>query len=74
MKKMSLKVFGSNFSKNKYFLYIQKHMKRTDGSFPTRLKTSKTDQYAKSYPDFSLGGNQLGEHSLLLISQQTSVA
>ena len=25
---------------------------------------SKTDQYTKSYPDFSLGGNQLGKQTL----------
>ena len=41
-------------------------MKRTDGYFPTRPKPSKTDQYAKRYSNFSLGGNQLAEHSLKL--------
>ena len=40
-------------------------MKRTDGGFQTHLKPSKTDQYAKRYSNFSLGGNQLGKHSLL---------
>ena len=38
------------------FLQIQKHMNRHDGVFHFRYWTSKTDQYAKSYPDFSLGG------------------
>ena len=40
-------------------------MKRYDRSFHFRYCTSKTDQYAKSYLKFSLGGNQLAEHSLL---------
>ena len=31
-------------------------MKRHDGSFHFRYWTSKTDQYAKSYPKFSSGG------------------
>ncbi len=46
------------------FFWRRLHMKRTDGCFPTHLKPSKTDQYAKSYSDFSLGGRQLGRHSL----------
>ena len=39
-------------------------MNRHDRGFHFRYWSSKMDQYAKSYPDFSLGGNQLGEHSL----------
>ena len=35
-----------------------------DRGFHFRYWTSKTDQYAKSYPDFSLGGTQLVRHSL----------
>ena len=39
-------------------------MNRHDGGFHFRYWTSKTDQYTKSYPDFSLGGTQIVEHSL----------
>ena len=34
-------------------------MNRHDRDFPTHVKTSKTDHYTKSYPDFSLGGGAL---------------
>ena len=55
-KKCHKKFSALTFEQMNIFLQIQKHMNRHDGVFHFRYWTSKTDQYTKSYPDFSLGG------------------
>ena len=57
---------SKSYSRTLFAIFFHNSISRKESVLEkkTFLWTSKTDHHTKSYPDFSLGGTQIVEHSL----------